>query len=622
MGYAGICGVADLQANSNDYFHVKSLEQIIAYVSSGGGSGCAATVSTGNTAPMVSAGANFTIPQLTPFKLTATGSDPDSDPLTYCWEEYDLGTASPPEGDDGSRPIFRSYSPTAGSSRTFPSLTYILNNANNPPATYMIGMRTFATGEVLPSTNRTMNFQVTARDNRAGGGGINTSTMQVTVTTGAGPFNVTSPDTAIVWPVGSAQTVTWNVANTTAAPVSCPNVNIMLSTDDGTTFPITLAASTPNDGSHAITVPPASSLNARVKVEAVGNIFFDISNSNFTVNAPPSITCPSNITVGNDAGLCSAVVTFTATATDDLSVPTVGCAPSSGSVFPKGTTTVTCTATDSVGATDMCSFTVTVNDIEAPSIICPVNITQSTDPGLCTAVVTYAAPTVSDNCPGVGSATCMPASGTTFAKGTTTVLCTVSDSSSNSSICSFTVTVNDTEPPTIICPANITTVSALNVCSPPAGTVVTYSPPTVNDNCPGPTWVCVPPSGSAFPLGATTVTCTATDTSSNTASCSFVVTVYDVCLQDDSSPSTVLLWNSATGDYLLCAAGGSYTGRGRSMIQGCIYTLNVETTARRIMARIDKTGFKGSASAQIPVGRMLCAITDRNTRNNSCACAP
>ena len=118
-----------------------------------------------------------------------------------------------------------------------------------------------------------MTFQVVARDNRANGGGINTATSTVTVDGASGPFNVTQPNTGIVWTTGSSQTVTWNVANTTAAPVSCANVRILLSTDGGNSFPTVLDASTANDGTDTITVPNLPSTTARVKVEAVGNIF-------------------------------------------------------------------------------------------------------------------------------------------------------------------------------------------------------------------------------------------------------------------------------------------------------------------------------------------------------------
>ena len=319
MAYAGICNFQDLQLHSNDHFHVKSLEEIVAFITTGSGT-CAAQSATGNSQPTVNAGADFTIPKGTPFTLTATGSDVNGDALTYCWEEYDLGPSSPPDNDaDGfARPLFRAYSPTSSPSRTFPSLTYILNNANSPPATYACANSagTCTTGEVLPSITRTMSFQVTARDNRAGGGGISTDTALVNVTATSGPFLITQPDTAVTWDGGSSQSVTWDVANTTAGPVNCANVKISLSTDGGNTFPIVVLASTPNDGSQTITTPQVTTTQARIKVEAAGNIFFDISSANFTINATCSFSAtPSTQFFTAAGGAGSVSVTTTASCT-------------------------------------------------------------------------------------------------------------------------------------------------------------------------------------------------------------------------------------------------------------------------------------------------------------------
>ncbi|HVF91412.1 MAG TPA: zinc-dependent metalloprotease family protein, partial [Blastocatellia bacterium] len=271
MGYAGICESQDIQGNSNDYFHHRSLEEINSILTTSGGA-CATSASTGNTPPTVSAGANFVIPARTPFALTATGSDVNGDSLTYCWEEYDLGAAAPPDTDlnGQARPIFRSFNPTTSPSRTFPQLSDLKNHVE----TY---------GESLPTINRVMNFRVTARDNRAAGGGVNSAQMQVTVFNTGVPFTLLAPTTAVSWGALSSQTVTWDIAGTTGAPINAANVKLSLSTDGGNTYPIVIAASTPNDGSEVITVPNAPTTTARIKIEAVGNIFFDISDVNFTI---------------------------------------------------------------------------------------------------------------------------------------------------------------------------------------------------------------------------------------------------------------------------------------------------------------------------------------------------
>jgi hypothetical protein len=293
QAYAGICGSQDLQLHSDAYFHVKSLEELIDFTHGNGQSGgdgdiCSTKTTVNNNAPAVNAGADYTIPKNTPFTLTAAGSDPDGDAITYAWEEYDTGPASPPDTDaDGQpRPIFRSYSPTTAPSRTFPSLRYILNNGNTPPQTYDCGRGAAdpcLTGEILPQITRTMKFQVTVRDNRAVGGGVSSDLAEVNVRADAGPFVITEPNANVSWPANSSQTVTWDVANTNVAPINVANVRISLSTDGGNTFPIVLAASTPNDGAEAVSLPAAATGTARVKVEAVGNIFFDISNTDFAI---------------------------------------------------------------------------------------------------------------------------------------------------------------------------------------------------------------------------------------------------------------------------------------------------------------------------------------------------
>jgi len=272
MGYRFTCAPEDMMSQDT-YFHTASLEQIVNYTTNLSGSTCPTVSITGNNIPTVDAGASYTIPQSTPFMLTATGSDPDGDNLTYCWEEFDLGNPSPPNTDDGTRPIFRSLAPESSPSRLFPSLPNILF-----PQSVVLG-------QSLPLTTRTMNFRVTVRDNRSGGGGVSSDGTQVNVRADAGPFTVGQ---AGFWNTKSVQTITWNVANTNIAPVSCDTVRITLSRDDGRTFPIILANNTPNDGSETVTIPGTPSSLARVKVEAVGNIFFNISGV-FSVNGPEDL---------------------------------------------------------------------------------------------------------------------------------------------------------------------------------------------------------------------------------------------------------------------------------------------------------------------------------------------
>jgi len=147
-----------------------------------------------------------------------------------------------------------------------------------------------------------MQFQLTARDNRAGGGGVRSAQTAVTVDAGSGPFNVTSPNTAVSYNGFTGQTVTWNVANTTAAPVSCANVDILISTNGGTTF-TTLLANTPNDGSQLVTIPNTGTTTARIKVKCTTSCFFDISNTNFTIVTVTAANASISGRVSNAQGI-------------------------------------------------------------------------------------------------------------------------------------------------------------------------------------------------------------------------------------------------------------------------------------------------------------------------------
>jgi hypothetical protein len=171
----------------------------------------------------------------------------------------------------------------------------------------------------------------------------------------------------------------------------------------------------------------------------------------------------------------------------------------------------------------------------------------------------------------------------------------------------------------ITCPGDITAVAAAN-CTSSTGTVVTFPTPTTG-NCPGATVVCSPASGSMFPVGTTTVTCTATTGSGNTASCSFIVKVFNGCLQDDTNTGNVVLFNRTTGEYRFCCGGVVLaTGTGKVTTSGCNVTIEHNTADRKVLIKGDFSGNKGTALLQMPTGNTKCQITDRDTRNNSCQC--
>lgn len=268
MAYAGICSPNNLQNNSDAYFVAKNLDEIINFTN---GTSCAVVTATGNLNPVVTVPAGGqTIPKSTPFVLTGSATDGNNDPLTYCWEQYDIGPAGNWNAPTGNAPLFRSFSPITNGTRTFPKLSSLLNNAQ-------------IIGEILPTYSRNMNFVLVARDNKAGGGGVGFEYTSYAVTASAGPFLVTSPNTAVTLNANQPQTITWDVANTNIAPVNCANVNIKLSRDGGVTYPTVLASNTLNDGSETVMLPQDSSSTARIKVEAADNIFFDISNTNFSI---------------------------------------------------------------------------------------------------------------------------------------------------------------------------------------------------------------------------------------------------------------------------------------------------------------------------------------------------
>ncbi|HXZ56714.1 MAG TPA: M12 family metallo-peptidase, partial [Gaiellaceae bacterium] len=292
------------------------------------------TSSTGNSIPSVSAPSGFTIPLRTPFALTGSATDADGDPLVYSWEQDDRGGANgtallnntkvdgplfamfPQSGQISDSDSLLYNSPgenhlTSDPTRVFPDLQQILDNNTNadtgscptgpiaPPVTQAV---TECYSEFLPTADYLgsslagnaspprLDMRFTARD---GKGGSNFANTTLALAPGTGPFLVTSNPSSVS---GAAQmAVTWNVAGTDANGINTSNVKISLSTDGGHTFPTVLAASTPNDGSQSVTLPNIATTHARIKVEAIGNVFFDLNNSDITIvqDTTPPVTTAS-----------------------------------------------------------------------------------------------------------------------------------------------------------------------------------------------------------------------------------------------------------------------------------------------------------------------------------------
>ncbi len=282
MGYAGVCPTEvtsestnyNIQKNSDDYFHAITLQQINSFVSKV--ATCAKSTISNNTPPSVEAGSNYIIPHSTPFKLTGSATDTDTN-LTYCWEQWDIGQVSgKPTSTRTTAANFRSLLPTTSPVRYFPKHESVLTNKNDD-------------WEVLPSVARNMNFMLTVRDNNNTEGGA-TGQDQTTVTTIAkGPFNITSQaaaNTCLVQDI--AYRISWNVAGTTANGINTTAVNIKLSKDNGQTFDIVLANDTPNDGEESVVMPQIFCDACRILIEPTNSIYYAVNEQPFSIGRDES----------------------------------------------------------------------------------------------------------------------------------------------------------------------------------------------------------------------------------------------------------------------------------------------------------------------------------------------
>jgi Metallo-peptidase family M12B Reprolysin-like/Secretion system C-terminal sorting domain len=387
QAYAGICDGENIQPNSDPYFHAISFDEISNFLS-GSGSSCGVLTTTGNNIPVIGAltNNNLSIPIRTPFTLTGTATDPDGDALTYNWEQWDFsGTRTWNSGATATAgntdPLFKSRIPKTTGSRTFPDIAVILAGYPVNPAATMGGLK----GETLSPVSRPMKFKLTVRDNKAGGGGVTSSgaggcqsstVFQVNVVSTPGPFALTSPNGGESYFGGSSQTITWDVVNTNLAPINVANVKISLSTDGGQTYPTVITNSTPNDGSEVLTIPAVVSTTARIKVEAVGNIFFDISNANFIIATAPNgftFTTPAPVVSACPAA-ASMQSTLNATYNGSFITPIILSASGNpaGTTVSFGTnplTTATTSSTVTLNGTNTLSagtYTVVVTGIAGP----------------------------------------------------------------------------------------------------------------------------------------------------------------------------------------------------------------------------------------------------------------
>ncbi len=366
MGYAGITS-QDIAPHSIDIYHEATIAQIQANLAT---KTCPVTtsISTSNSTPNVNAGLDYTIPKNTPFVLTGSATD-DNDTLTYCWEQNDdagslTGANSVASSTKASGPNWRTWSPTASPSRYFPTIQSVISNSATTAATGNDAINV----EALSAVARTLNFRLTVRDNVPYSsiapikvGQTNFDDMVVTVNATAGPFTVNSPNTAVSFTGGTSQTITWAVAGTTANGVNCANVDILLSTDGGLTYPTTIVSGTPNDGTEAVIIPNLPGTTNRIMVKGSNHIFFDISNVNFTITSGSSDTvAPTAPTTLTASGTTQTTTNLSWTASTD-NVAVTGYDVYQGAVL-KGTTASTSFAVTGLTASTTYTFSIKAKD--------------------------------------------------------------------------------------------------------------------------------------------------------------------------------------------------------------------------------------------------------------------
>ncbi len=259
------------QPISDPFYHTASINEIQNAIAE---SNTGTLININILPPIVNAGLDYTIPKDTPYVLKASVTNSNSDGYTYSWEGLDIGVQPETSATATSGPNFKFNQPTESPNRYMPKLEKVIAGEIN---TRM---------ERLSSVSRVQNFAVTVRDNAViQGSNVRRDDMVLTINANAGPFVVTSQNSVgITWAGNSSQTITWNVAGTNANNINTTLVNLLLSTDKGLTFAITLLANTPNDGSQLVIIPNnINSLDCRLMVQSVGNLFYAVNTTKFAI---------------------------------------------------------------------------------------------------------------------------------------------------------------------------------------------------------------------------------------------------------------------------------------------------------------------------------------------------
>jgi uncharacterized repeat protein (TIGR01451 family) len=426
-------------------------------------------------------------------------------------------------------------------------------------------------------------------------------------------------------PVVASQNLTYTLNFVNNGPSDAQNVTVTDSVPANTTF---VSASVTTGTGWSTSAPavggvgnivfskPTAAAGETAVFQIVVNVAANIPNNTIITNSATAASNTTDPTPGNNTGTASTTVIAQA----DLAVTKTG-TPNPVCVNGNETYTINfvdngpgpglnTTVTDPVPAnTTFVSAVVTTGtgwSISAPSVGGTGN-------------VVFSKANVAVNETAVFTVVVKVNSGVlhgTVISNTVTAASTIPDPNTANNSATAMATV-DPIPPTIVCPGPISAVTQVT-CPATTTQTVTYAP-VVSDNCSA-SVVCVPPSGSAFPTGTTTVNCTATDTAGNTASCSFPVSVFTGCLQDESNPGNVVLFDSTTGKYTFCCNGQVIlSGTGTATVRGCLVTISALSGNYRVAISADLSEKRGSATLRNGT-QTVCSITDMNMANNTCMC--
>jgi hypothetical protein len=403
------------------------------------------------------------------------------------------------------------------------------------------------------------------------------------------PANITQTTTT------ATATVTWTPPtasdNCTASPTLTSTHNA------GATFPIgtTTVVYTAKDASN-------NAATCSFTVTVTNPCANDVVKPVFT-------NCPINIAQTITTGTTATVTWTPPTATDNCGIPLVTNTHSAGTIFPLGPTTVTYTATDARNNTATCSFIVTVtnpclNDSIAPVFDnCPTDIIQTT--ATTSDTVKWTLPTVSDNCTTTPTMTSSHNSGTLFQIGVTTVTYTAKDAKNNTSTCIFKVTMsnpclNDSIAPVFsTCPGDIAKTTT------DTAAIATWTLPSAFDDCTESIFITGSHvSGTAFKLGSTKVTFTATDNKNNKSTCVFTVTVTNPCLTDTVKP-------------VLSACPANISQLTTGTTATAIWTAPTATDN----CSIPSVTSTHNSGATFPIGTTTVIYTAKDIKNNTATCS-